>query len=103
MGLELAFTVVMLGGIFQIGFGLLRLGEYITLMPYTVISGFMSGIGVIIFSLQLAPLFGQEGSASVFDSLRALPSVISDPNVSALALGLLTLAIVFGMPAGRWW
>ncbi|MEM6598864.1 MAG: SulP family inorganic anion transporter [Cyanobacteria bacterium P01_D01_bin.36] len=99
MGLELAFTVVMLGGIFQIGFGLLRLGEYITLMPYTVISGFMSGIGVIIFSLQLAPLFGQEGSASVVDSLRAFPGVISDPNVSALALGLLTLAIVFGMPA----
>ncbi len=51
MGLDLAFTVIMLGGLFQIGFGLLRLGEYITLMPYTVISGFMSGIGVIILKI----------------------------------------------------
>ena len=99
MGIELAFTVVMLGGLFQIGFGLLRLGEYITLMPYTVISGFMSGIGVIIFAIQLAPLFGEKGSANVVESFRDLPEIVSDPNWYALGLGLLTLAIVFGMPA----
>ncbi|NJO20896.1 MAG: SulP family inorganic anion transporter, partial [Spirulinaceae cyanobacterium RM2_2_10] len=44
-GLAMAFTVVMLAGVFQIIFGALRLGKYVTLMPYTVISGFMSGIG----------------------------------------------------------
>ncbi|MEL6601876.1 MAG: SulP family inorganic anion transporter [Cyanobacteria bacterium J06614_10] len=98
-GLALAFTVVMLGGLFQIVFGLLHLGEYITLMPYTVISGFMSGIGVIIFVLQLAPLFGQPGSASVVDSLLQFPAVISETNPAALSLGVLTLLIVFGMPA----
>ncbi|MEL7140698.1 MAG: SulP family inorganic anion transporter [Cyanobacteria bacterium J06573_11] len=98
-GLALAFTVVMLGGLFQICFGLLRLGEYITLMPYTVISGFMSGIGVIIFTLQLAPLFGQLGSSSVVESIQQLPEVILAPNMPALGLGLLTLLIVFGMPA----
>lgn len=97
-GLALAFTVVMLGGAFQIVFGLLRLGEYITLMPYTVISGFMSGIGVIIFVLQLAPLFGQAGSASVIGSIQQLPEVLSQPNIYSLGLGLLTLIIVFGMP-----
>lgn len=97
-GLALAFTVVILGGAFQILFGLLRLGEYITLMPYTVISGFMSGIGVIIFVLQLAPLFGQAGSASVIGSIQQLPEVFSQPNIYALGLGLLTLIIVFGMP-----
>ncbi len=98
-GLALAFTVVILGGAFQIGFGLLRLGEYITLMPYTVISGFMSGIGVIIFILQLAPLFGQAGSASVIESIQKLPDVLWQPNIYALGLGLLTLIIVFGMPS----
>ena len=98
-GLALAFTVVMLGGAFQIVLGLLRLGEYITLMPYTVISGFMSGIGVIIFVLQLAPLFGQAGSASVIGSIQQLPEVLSQPNIYALGLGLLTLMIVFGMPS----
>ncbi len=97
-GLALSFTIVMLGGLFQIIFGLLRLGEYITLMPYTVISGFMSGIGVIIFLLQLAPFCGVEGSASVTESIFQLPSVIAQANVSAVGLGVLTLAIVFGMP-----
>ena len=97
-GLALSFTIVMLGGLFQIIFGLLRLGEYITLMPYTVISGFMSGIGVIIFVLQLAPFCGVEGSASVTDSIFQLPSVIAQVNPFAVCLGVLTLAIVFGMP-----
>ena len=54
----LAFTVVIMAGLFQIGFGLLKLGRYISLMPYPVISGFMSGIGCIIIILQLAPLLG---------------------------------------------
>ncbi|MFW6242064.1 MAG: SulP family inorganic anion transporter, partial [Thermodesulfobacteriota bacterium] len=54
-GLAMAFTVVMIAGVFQIILGGLRLGRYITLMPYSVISGFMSGIGVILIILQLAP------------------------------------------------
>ena len=58
-GLAMAFTVVMLAGVFQIGFGLLRLGRYVTQMPYTVISGFMSGIGLILIILQLGPFLGQ--------------------------------------------
>lgn len=98
-GLEMAFTVVILGGLFQIAFGLLRLGEYITLMPYTVISGFMSGIGVIILILQLAPLMGQPSASGVVDSINQLPQVVSSVDLYALGLGLLTLLIVFGMPA----
>ncbi len=98
-GLAMAFTVVMLGGLFQILFGVLRLGKYITLMPYTVISGFMSGIGVIIIFLQIGPLLGHEGSGSVVNSLRNLPSFLANPNPAAAGLGILTLVIVFGAPA----
>ncbi|MFZ9974825.1 MAG: SulP family inorganic anion transporter, partial [Vulcanococcus sp.] len=57
-GLAMAFTVVMLAGLFQIAFGFLKLGRYITQMPYTVISGFMSGIGFILIILQLGPFLG---------------------------------------------
>ncbi|MGD1863693.1 MAG: SulP family inorganic anion transporter, partial [Phormidesmis sp.] len=57
-GLAMAFTVVMMAGVFQIIFGVLRLGKYVTMMPYTVISGFMSGIGIILVILQLAPFLG---------------------------------------------
>ncbi|MCA9465912.1 MAG: SulP family inorganic anion transporter, partial [Nitrospira sp.] len=54
----LAFTAVILGGGFQIIFGLMGFGRYITLVPYPVISGFMSGIGGIILILQIAPFLG---------------------------------------------
>lgn len=52
-GLAMAFTVIMLAGVFQILFGVLRLGKYITMLPYNVISGFMTGIGVISFFCKL--------------------------------------------------
>ncbi len=97
-GLALAFTVVMLGGLFQILFGVMRLGQYITLMPYTVISGFMSGIGVIIILLQLPPLLGQTGSGSVWATLQEMPVYLSQLNPIATGLGLLTLALVFAAP-----
>jgi hypothetical protein len=42
---SMAFTVVHMGGLLQILFGALRLGRYINLVPYPVVSGFMSGIG----------------------------------------------------------
>ena len=101
-GLEMAFTIVILGGLFQILFGVLRLGKYITLIPYTVISGFMSGIGAIILLLQFGPLLGYEGSSSVIESVRNLPyfltHFIPDQHFAAAGLGILTLAIVFLTP-----
>ncbi|ESA34254.1 low affinity sulfate transporter [Leptolyngbya sp. Heron Island J] len=97
-GLAMAFTVVMLGGLFQILMGILRLGKYITLMPYTVISGFMSGVGVIIILIQIGPLLGHTGQGGVIDSILLYPTVFSHINPIAAGLGLLTLAIVFAAP-----
>ncbi|WP_370623513.1 SulP family inorganic anion transporter [cf. Phormidesmis sp. LEGE 11477] len=95
-GLAMAFTAVMLSGLFQILFGVLRLGQFITLMPYTVISGFMSGIGAIIIALQIAPLVGQPASDGVVAALQQLPEALANPKPVATGLGLLTLVIVFG-------
>lgn len=97
-GLAMAFTVVMLAGLFQIGFGFLRLGQYITLMPYTVISGFMSGIGVIIILLQIPPLLGYQGSGEVVGTLQQVPTYFANPSWGAMSLAVLTLLIVFLMP-----
>ncbi|MGA1602017.1 MAG: SulP family inorganic anion transporter [Prochlorothrix sp.] len=97
-GVYMVFAVVVLGGLLQIAMGLLRLGQYITLMPYTVISGFMSGIGLIIIAIQLGPLLGHEAPGKVVDSLQQLPVFLAHPNLWALGLGLLTLAVVFLTP-----
>ncbi|MEM8545275.1 MAG: SulP family inorganic anion transporter [Cyanobacteria bacterium P01_H01_bin.119] len=95
-GMTMAFTAVMLAGVFQILFGLLRLGKFITLMPYTVISGFMSGIGVIIVILQIPPLLGHPAQKGVIAGLQAIPEALIQPHPVAAGLGILTLTIVFG-------
>ncbi len=50
--------VFILAGLFQILFGILRLGQYIRYIPYPVVSGFMTGIGVIIIITQFLPMVG---------------------------------------------
>jgi len=100
-GLAVAFTVVMLAGIFQILFGVFKLGKYITLMPYSVISGFMSGIGVILIILQIAPFLGQTApKGGVLGTIKALPQLLTQINPNELFLGALALAIIFLMPSG---
>ncbi|WP_026733772.1 bicarbonate transporter BicA [Fischerella sp. PCC 9605] len=99
-GLAMAFTVVMLAGIFQILFGIFRLGKYITLMPYSVISGFMSGIGVILIILQIAPFLGQPNpKGGVLGMVQNLPQLFANINPIETILGVLTLAIIFLMPS----
>lgn len=99
---ELVFAAVFLGGLIQILMGVLRLGQYIKLVPYPVVSGFMSGIGVIIIALQVSRLFGHEPEGSgTIPALSAIPGAVVDPVVPALALGLLALAVVFYWPK-RW-
>lgn len=98
-GLTMAFTVVMIAGAFQILFGVFRLGKYITLMPYSVISGFMSGIGIILIILQIAPFLGQPApKGGVLGTLQNLPQLIANANPVEALLGGLTLAIIFLTP-----
>ncbi|MEL6554929.1 MAG: SulP family inorganic anion transporter [Cyanobacteria bacterium J06621_11] len=99
-GVAMAFTVVMLAGLFQIIFGVLRLGKYVTMMPYTVISGFMSGIGVILVILQLAPFLGQASpGGGVVGTLQAIPALIGNIQPAETILAALTVAIIWFMPA----
>jgi sulfate permease, SulP family len=99
-GLAMAFTVVMLAGVFQILFGLLRLGRYITQMPYTVISGFMSGIGIILIVLQIGPFLGQAiPKGGVIGTLSTLPALVQNAQLDEVVLALITLAILWFTPA----
>ncbi len=99
-GMAMAFTVVIMAGMFQILFGLMRLGKYVTLMPYTVVSGFMSGIGIILIILQIGPLLGQANpSGGTLAILQNLSELVAGTRMEELALGLLTIAILFFFPS----
>ena len=95
---KIVFGAIMLAGIFQILLGLSKVGRYIKYVPYPVISGFMSGIGVIIILLQLNPLLGFESLGSTIDAIWGLFSSVKNLNPQSLILGVLTLFIVFFTP-----
>jgi SulP family sulfate permease len=98
-GMAMAFTIVMMAGAFQVLLGTLKLGKYVTLMPYSVISGFMSGIGVILILLQISPLLGQAAPAGgVMGTLSELPNILANIKFGELFLGILTLGILFFLP-----
>ncbi|KWW31309.1 MAG: sulfate permease, SulP family [bacterium P3] len=86
-------------GLFQILFGIIKIGKYIRYIPYPVLSGFMSGIGVIIILQQLYPLIGQKSPVLVVDMLTELPQHLADGiSTTALLLGLGTVAIIYLFP-----
>lgn len=98
---SLIFTAVILAGALQVVFGVLGVGHYIRLVPYPVISGFMTGIGVIIIILQLNPLLGHASPSGTLGALGNVPEALSDIHPANLLLGLATLAMVYLWPA-KW-
>ena len=85
-------------GLFQILFGILKIGKYIRYIPYPVLSGFMSGIGVIIILQQIYPLFGMKSPVLIIDMILQFPSKVANFDVMALLLGVLTIVIIYLFP-----
>ena len=89
-----AFTIVVMAGIIQILLGALGIGRFVAFTPYSVISGFMTGIGIIIILLQTLPFLGAAGSeGGPTGAIRALPAAIDSVNVGAVVIAAATLAV----------
>ena len=87
-----AFTIVMMAGILQICLGILRIGSFVTYTPYSVISGFMTGIGVIVMTIQVLPFLGASTvSGGPLNSIREWPDAFTSLNADALIVGLVAL------------
>ena len=101
--LEEAFTIVVMAGLLQICLGLLRIGRFVVYTPYSVVSGFMSGIGVIIILVQTLPFLGTEVElGGPIDAVRSWPDVFSDVNFNSLAIAAVSLGVcVFWPPRLR--
>lgn len=86
-------------GLFQVLFGLIRIGKYVRYIPYPVLSGFMSGIGVIIILQQLYPIIGKKSPASTLDMILNFPAAFAEGiSVPALLLGLACIALIIFVP-----
>ena len=87
-----------LAGIFQIIMGFAKIGTLIKYIPYPVISGFMSGIGVIIILLQLFPAIGQASPKTTVDVVQTIVPAFSNINTWALIYCALTIVIIYLFP-----
>ncbi|MXZ74716.1 MAG: SulP family inorganic anion transporter [Gemmatimonadetes bacterium] len=89
-----ALVVVMMGGFLQILLGVLRIGRYVAYTPHVVISGFMSGIGLIVMLIQAMPFIGAPAApGGVVGTIQVLSDAVGHINYSAFAIAFVTLAV----------
>lgn len=97
--LPMIFATFFLSGLIQVLFGLMRLGKFIRYIPYPVVSGFMSGIGVIIIIAQIFPFFGitspQGGALATLSSLHLIPEQV---NYYSAGLAVITVLVIYLFP-----
>ncbi len=95
-----AFTIVMMAGLIQILLSVMRIGRFVAYTPYSVISGFMSGVGIIIILVQSLPFMGGTiATGGPVGAIRSWPSLLDDFNIDALGIAAVTLAVAALWPS----
>jgi SulP family sulfate permease len=90
-GVEYLLATVVLMGVLQIAFGLLKLGKFIRMVPFPVMIGFVNGLAIVIFLAQL-------GHLKTADATGNLAWMTGAPLATMLGLIALTMAIIYLLP-----
>ena len=94
-----ALTVVVLAGLFQVVLGVSKIGRFVAYTPYVVVSGFMSGIGIIIMLIQTRPFLGLPPAVGgAMGALKAMPETLGNINTSAMIIAAVTLVVAIFWP-----
>ncbi|MFN8572241.1 MAG: sulfate permease [Gemmatimonadaceae bacterium] len=100
-GLEGLTVATLMAGVMLVAMGLARLGQVIKFIPTPVITGFTSGIAVVIASSQIKDFLGLRLAsvpANFLERLGALASNLGSTNLPALGVGMSALLIVVYFP-----
>ncbi|PJZ70986.1 sulfate transporter [Leptospira perolatii] len=102
-GFKYTLAATVIAGLFQIGLSFLRAGTLANLFPSAVIHGMLAAIGVIIFIKQFSVALGAAVvSKSIPGLISEMPSNILNLNPEVALIGILSIIIVFGLPALPW-
>ncbi|NOQ16238.1 MAG: STAS domain-containing protein [Methyloprofundus sp.] len=85
----------LLAGIIQVLLGLLKVGQYIRYIPYPIVTGFISGIGMLLIALQVFPFLGHASPQNMTDIFAEMPSVLQQINFAAVGLATATIAVIY--------
>jgi SulP family sulfate permease len=90
-----AFTIVVLAGLFQIGFGILRLGRYVAFVPHPLLAGLFTSLAITLIVSQLHVLLGAELVPSgVAAAIVSLPQAVRGAQLPSVALSAICFALV---------
>lgn len=96
------FALVVLVGLFQIAFGLLRLGRLIRFVSYSVMTGFLVGIAMLTILSQLPTVAGYDAEGeSKLSQAADLFAHIGDVNPTSVAISVLTMIMAILLPRTR--
>lgn len=88
----------LMAGLFQIVFGLLKIGKYVKFIPYPVLSGFMSGIGIIIIFYQFFPVLGLSSPNKMIQVIMQIPDAFLQSNYISVIIAIATILIIYLFP-----
>ncbi|MCP5500096.1 MAG: SulP family inorganic anion transporter [Leptospiraceae bacterium] len=94
LGFKLTLACIVIAGIIQIIFGILKTGKYAALFPSSVVHGMLSAIGIIIFSKQIHVALGvSPESKSILGQIMEIPHSVMNMNPEIALIGFLALLI----------
>ena len=96
-GLEGLTIATLMAGVFMIVFGLIKLGGVIQYIPYPIVTGFTSGIAVVLLSTQVKDFFGldlAEAPSEFLPKWGAYISHVDSVDVTTLLVGMVSLLII---------
>jgi MFS superfamily sulfate permease-like transporter len=101
-GWHLALGTIVVASVFQILFGVLKLGKYSDFVPSSAIHGMLAAIGIIIFSKQIHTLLGIDPKTlkglQPLELLAHIPKSLATMDYKVALIGIVSLVILFGMP-----
>ncbi len=89
------FSIIFLSGLIMVGISMLKISHFIHFMPYSVVAGFMCGIGLMVIMGQINSLVGLEAKKNIHQVLEGLSYTVNNVNIEALYIGIPSLFIIF--------
>ena len=96
--LGFAFGCVFFSGVIMLILAVLRVGKFIYLTPYSVISGFMCGIGAIVMIIEFNPFVGLPTVSTVREGILSIPHSLMNAHPASVMVSLVSLAVILIWP-----